>query len=47
MTFLEVEDILGFTLPKSAYEHEAWWYNRILIHSPSLEKMLILLQNQT
>ncbi|MCS0787045.1 hypothetical protein NX021_02605 [Cytobacillus firmus] len=25
MTFLEVEDILGFTLPKSAYEHEAWW----------------------
>ncbi|MDD2476893.1 MAG: GIY-YIG nuclease family protein [Dysgonamonadaceae bacterium] len=27
MTFLELERILGFDLPKSAYTYEAWWAN--------------------
>jgi hypothetical protein len=26
-TFKNVEDILGFTLPNSAYDHQAWWSN--------------------
>lgn len=31
--FKEIEDILGFTLPKSAYAHEAWWSNNETGHS--------------
>jgi hypothetical protein len=27
MTFAEVEKVLGFRLPSSAYEHPAWWAN--------------------
>ncbi len=27
LTFDELEDILGFTLPKSAYLYEWWWAN--------------------
>ena len=27
MSFEQIERILGFKLPKSAYEHEAWWSN--------------------
>jgi len=27
MTFLEIERILGFALPESAYIHSAWWAN--------------------
>jgi len=27
MTFVEVEKVLGFRLPSSAYEHPAWWAN--------------------
>ncbi|HYD24922.1 MAG TPA: hypothetical protein VEB68_08990 [Croceibacterium sp.] len=30
-TFDQIEDRLGFTLPKSAYEHRAWWSNQ---HGP-------------
>lgn len=26
-SFSEIEDILGFTLPNSAYKHQAWWAN--------------------
>jgi hypothetical protein len=31
--FGEIEKILGFKLPKSAYEHEAWWSNNATGHS--------------
>ncbi len=27
-TFSQIEGKLGFTLPKSAYEHRAWWSNQ-------------------
>lgn len=33
MSFAEIERILGFMLPKSAYEHEAWWSNNATGHS--------------
>ncbi len=33
MKFSEIERILGFKLPKSAYEHEAWWSNNATGHS--------------
>ena len=33
MSFGEMEKILGFKLPKSAYEHEAWWSNNATGHS--------------
>jgi hypothetical protein len=35
MSFSEIERILGFKLPKSAYEHEAWWSNNATGHSHS------------
>src|SRR5579863_7616366 len=33
MTFSEIERVLGFKLPKSAYKHEAWWSNNATGHS--------------
>lgn len=33
LSFKEIERILGFKLPKSAYEHEAWWSNNATGHS--------------
>src|SRR3972149_6702108 len=33
LSFAEIERILGFKLPKSAYEHEAWWSNNATGHS--------------
>jgi hypothetical protein len=33
MSFREVEHILGFKLPASAYEYEAWWSNNGSGHS--------------
>jgi hypothetical protein len=33
ISFREIENILGFKLPKSAYEHEAWWSNNPTGHS--------------
>jgi hypothetical protein len=33
MSFSEIERILGFKLPKSAYEHQAWWSNNGTGHS--------------
>src|SRR4051812_49396443 len=33
MSFGEIERILGFKLPKSAYEHQAWWSNNGAGHS--------------
>ena len=33
MSFREIETVLGFKLPKSAYEHEAWWSNNATGHS--------------
>lgn len=33
MSFAEIERVLGFKLPKSAYEHEAWWSNNSTGHS--------------
>jgi hypothetical protein len=33
MSFSQIERVLGFKLPKSAYEHEAWWSNNATGHS--------------
>ena len=33
LTFAEIERILGFKLPKSAYEHKEWWSNNATGHS--------------
>ncbi len=33
MSFSEIERVLGFKLPKSAYKHEAWWSNNATGHS--------------
>lgn len=33
LSFAEIERVLGFKLPKSAYEHEAWWSNNATGHS--------------
>ena len=33
LSFREIERILGFKLPKSAYQHEAWWSNNATGHS--------------
>jgi len=33
MSFSEIERIVGFRLPKSAYEHQAWWSNNETGHS--------------
>jgi hypothetical protein len=33
MSFSEIEGVLGFKLPKSAYKHEAWWSNNETGHS--------------
>jgi hypothetical protein len=33
LAFEDIEDILGFALPKSAYAHEAWWSNNETGHS--------------
>lgn len=33
LSFAEIERALGFRLPKSAYEHEAWWSNNATGHS--------------
>ena len=33
LTFAEIERVLGFKLPKSAYKHEAWWSNNATGHS--------------
>jgi hypothetical protein len=35
MSFAEIERILRFKLPKSAYEYEAWWSNNPTGHSHS------------
>jgi hypothetical protein len=33
MSFAQIERVLGFKLPKSAYTHEAWWSNNATGHS--------------
>lgn len=33
MSFREIERVLGFKLPESAYEYEAWWSNNGTGHS--------------
>jgi hypothetical protein len=33
LSFAEIERVLGFKLPKSAYKHEAWWSNNATGHS--------------
>ena len=33
LSFRQLERILGFKLPTSAYEHEAWWSNNATGHS--------------
>jgi hypothetical protein len=33
MDFAAIEKILGFRLPRSAYEYEAWWSNNDTGHS--------------
>lgn len=34
-TFAEIEQVLGFELPASAYEHPAWWANQAGGHAQS------------
>jgi len=29
LTFQEMENVLGFALPPSAYSHRAWWANSL------------------
>lgn len=36
MSFHEIERVLGFKLPRSAYQHQAWWSNNPTGHSHSL-----------
>lgn len=36
VTFAEIETILGFPLPRSAYSYPAWWSNDATGHSHSL-----------
>lgn len=31
--FKDIEDILGFPLPRSAYQYQAWWSNQSMGHS--------------
>lgn len=33
LSFAQIERVLGFKLPQSAYEHEAWWSNNATGHS--------------
>jgi hypothetical protein len=33
LSFVEIERILGFKLPSSAYDHDAWWSNNATGHS--------------
>lgn len=33
LKFRQIEEVLGFKLPKSAYDHEAWWSNNESGHS--------------
>ena len=33
LTFVEIERILGFALPRSAHDHQAWWSNTRAGHS--------------
>ena len=33
LSFSEIERILGFRLPQSAYQYEAWWSNNATGHS--------------
>jgi hypothetical protein len=35
LSFEQIERVLGFKLPNSAYEHEAWWSNNATGHSHS------------
>jgi hypothetical protein len=35
LSFDQIERVLGFKLPKSAYDHEAWWSNNPTGHSHS------------
>ncbi len=35
-TFAEIEGVLGFSLPRSAYAYPAWWSNDATGHSHSL-----------
>jgi hypothetical protein len=32
MSFGEIEKVLGNTLPKSAWDHQAWWANSRFTH---------------
>lgn len=33
LNFAQIEKALGFKLPKSAYQHQAWWANHASTHS--------------
>jgi hypothetical protein len=33
-SFAEIEEVLGFPLPKSARAHRAWWGNEVSPHQP-------------
>ena len=33
LTYSELEEILGFKLPKTAYKREQWWENNTMNHT--------------
>jgi hypothetical protein len=33
LTFAQIEDLLGFTLPDSARVHQEWWANKTRTHT--------------
>ncbi|WP_145047873.1 hypothetical protein [Paenibacillus xylanexedens] len=33
LTYSELEEILGFVLPKTAYKREQWWENNTMNHT--------------
>jgi hypothetical protein len=37
LTFKEVESVLGFNLPKSAREYQAWWANSGYSHTHAID----------
>ncbi|KAA8755033.1 hypothetical protein [Paenibacillus sp. UASWS1643] len=36
LTYAELEEILGFTLPPTAYNREQWWVNNSMNHTQAL-----------
>ncbi|MBQ8684441.1 MAG: hypothetical protein IJ518_08010 [Clostridia bacterium] len=35
LTYSEIEKVIGFALPKSAYQYDRWWMNNDKTHTQS------------